>query len=267
MYLKLPVLGKLDSRYIATYSFYLISAVCSPLHDKHFETDEKISCRIDDSITPFYTTIHRLVWWVDKECFESIFFFLVFLLEKTAFDLLIFFHFNVLQLRYFWWNFFLNNFFLHSGLLRLLFVDGRYIVTYFIMITHQQNVDIHFLMTHVLQFLYCFPRSSNQILLLNIVSFLFLQTFFSYQPDFSLFWPLNLILCLIYLLLANLFSSLWLFFVLFWMLWIMVTVLKLCHVPHASRITTWGTAFAEIFFVVSKVKVRSWSHPFLITNL
>ena len=178
-----------------------------------------------------------------------------------------FFHFNVLQLRYFWWNFFLNNFFLLNGLLRLLFVDGRYIVTYFIMITHQQNVDIHFLMTHVLQFLYCFPRSSNQILLLNIVSFLFLQTFFSYQPDFSLFWPLNLILCLIYLLLANLFSSLWLFFVLFWMLWIMVTVLKLCHVPHASRITTWGTAFAEIFFVVSKVKFRSWSHPFLITNL
>ena len=36
------------------------------LHDKYFETDEKISCRIDDSITPFYNTIHRLLWWVDK---------------------------------------------------------------------------------------------------------------------------------------------------------------------------------------------------------
>ena len=44
--------------------FYLISAVFSLLHDKHFETNEKISNRIDKSNTSIYNTIHRLVWWV-----------------------------------------------------------------------------------------------------------------------------------------------------------------------------------------------------------
>ena len=42
---------------------------------------------------------------------------------------------------------------------------------------------------------------------------------------------------------------------------------KQCHVPHASRITAWVTIFTKIFFGVFKEWVRSWSHPFLITNL
>ena len=51
--------------------------------------------------------------------------------------------------------------------------------------------------------------------------------------------------------LTNLFWSFSLFLVLFWMLWILVTVYKPCHEPHASRITsTWET---------------TWSHAFLIT--
>ena len=37
-----------------------LSSVLSPLH-KHFETDEKIYIRIDELITPFYNTIHKLV--------------------------------------------------------------------------------------------------------------------------------------------------------------------------------------------------------------
>ena len=45
----------------------------------------------------------------------------------------------------------------------------------------------------------------------------------------------------------------------------LVTVQKLCHVPHASRITTWATIFAERLFSVSKEWVRSWSLVFLIT--
>lgn len=53
--------------------FYL-STVSSPLHDKNFESDGNISCRIDQLIIPFYNTIHQLVWWVDKECHKSIFF-------------------------------------------------------------------------------------------------------------------------------------------------------------------------------------------------
>ena len=36
----------------------------SLLHDKHFETNEKISDRFDESNTLFYNIIHRLVGWV-----------------------------------------------------------------------------------------------------------------------------------------------------------------------------------------------------------
>ena len=56
-----------------------------------------------------------------------------------------------------------------------------------------------------------------------------------------------------------------LFLVLFGMVWMLVTVHKLCHVPHASRITACGTIFIERHFSVSKEWVRSWSHSFLIT--
>ena len=43
-----------------------------------------------------------------------------------------------------------------------------------------KTVQLHFLMTHVLQqqFSYCFKWSNNQFLILNIFSFVFLQTFF-----------------------------------------------------------------------------------------
>ena len=56
-----------------------------------------------------------------------------------------------------------------------------------------------------------------------------------------------------------------LFLVLFWMVWMVITVHMLCHVPHTSRITTWGTIFTERHFNVFKEWVRSWSHVFLIT--
>ena len=56
-----------------------------------------------------------------------------------------------------------------------------------------------------------------------------------------------------------------LFLVLLGMVWMLVTVHKLCHVPHASRITACGIIFTERHFSVSKEWVRSWSHSFLIT--
>ena len=65
-------------------------------------------------------------------------------------------------------------------------------------------------------------------------------------------------------LLANMF---WLILVLLWVLWMLATVHKPCHVPHASRITTCRTIFWEIFFGVSKELFRSWSYVFLITNI
>ena len=49
------------------------------------------------------------------------------------------------------------------------------------------------------------------------------------------------------------------------MLWMLVIVHKPCHVPHMSRITTWGTAFTKKLCSLSKEWVRSWSHDFLIT--
>ena len=102
-------------------------------------------------------------------------------------------------------------------------------------------------MTNILQqLLYCFTWSSNWMFLpINSIS-LSLNPWIFYHP------------------LDNLFPSFNRFFVLFWMLWILVMVCKTGHVPHASRITTWGTLFRERPFSVSKEWVRSWSRVFLI---
>ena len=115
-------------------------------------------------------------------------------------------------------------------------------------------------MTNVFQqqLLYFFIWSSNQLLNLNIFSFFrlfdLLTRFLSVLTLEAIHW------------LANFFPSFWQFLVLFWMLWMLVTVFKVtvCHVPHASRITTWGTLFTERFFSASKEWVRSWSHASLI---
>ena len=98
------------------------------LHDKHFVTNENNSDRTDESNTPFHNTIHRLVWWVGwiHFLFSSLF------SRKTAFDLLAFCSLHsVIKLRYFWWNYFLNNVHLLVGFVETsLFVDGRSLCTY-----------------------------------------------------------------------------------------------------------------------------------------
>ena len=107
---------------------------------------------------------------------------------------------------------------------------------------------IHFLMTNILeqQLLCCSTWSSNQLLNLNI-SLLFLQTFLLINAMSLCFDPW--IFCHP---LANLFPSFWLFFVLFWMLWMLVTMHKLCHVPQASRVTTWVKTLLKDFLVCPK---------------
>ena len=65
--------------------------------------------------------------------------------------------------------------------------------------------------------------------------------------------------------LTSLSPTSWTILVVFWMLWILVTVHKPCHVPHASWITTWETTFIEGLFSVSREWVKSRSHAFLIT--
>ena len=111
-------------------------------------------------------------------------------------------------------------------------------------------------------FLYCFTKSSNELLNLffSTSSLFFLQTFLLINLIFLSFDPW--IFCHP---LTNLFPSSWLILVLFWMLWILVTVHKPCHVLHALWITTWGTIFMERLFSKSQKSVRSWSYAFLIT--
>ena len=84
--LKLPVFAKLG-RQVDSDPFFLshLSPIFSPLHDKHFHTDEKVYCRIDESVTLLYNSIHRLVSRIDKECDEFILFFLVFFSRENYF--------------------------------------------------------------------------------------------------------------------------------------------------------------------------------------
>ena len=168
-------------------------------------------------------------------------FFKSFFWRKLHLISLFFVHYNVIQLRYFWWNYFFNNFSLLDGFLRL--VGLLLVYNYFIIIIDQQNVGM---MTPVLQkqFLFCLTWSINQLLLSNIF-FLFLQTFFYLSTSFlSVLTPESSVILESWIL------GFWLLLVLLWKLWMLVTMYKACHVPHASRITTWQAILMEIFFGV-----------------
>ena len=115
------------------------------------------------------------------------------------------------------------------------------------------------------QFLYCFTWSSNQLLNLNIFSFVFLEIFLLINTNSSCFddwifcqhsltnWSDQLVSKFLAVSCA------------FLDLWMLVTMDKPCHGPHTSRMTTWITIFTRILFSVSKKWVRSWSHVFVIT--
>ena len=78
--------------YIASYFFRRVSALFFLRYMINIMMQIKISWRIDEPITPFHNTIHRLLWWIDKGCDKLILFSLVFFLQKTtAFDLFGFF--------------------------------------------------------------------------------------------------------------------------------------------------------------------------------
>ena len=79
---------------VGIYPFFLShfsSNVFSLLHDKHFETHQKISCRIDESIIyPPFFIIQSIDWYDDlKRVMNSFSFYYSFFMEKTAFDLLV----------------------------------------------------------------------------------------------------------------------------------------------------------------------------------
>ena len=174
------------------------------MHGKYFETDE--------SIARSYNTIHRPAWWVDKSD-ELIFLFLVFFLGKVAFYLLVFCSLQRDSAQIIWSNYFLNNFSLLNGLLRLVCLLMVY--RYFIMIIDQQDVgkfsDDTFFNNSLL---YCITWSINEYLPLSIFSFLFLQTFLLINSI-----PLCFDLWIFCHILANLFPRFWLFLKHFWVLW------------------------------------------------
>ena len=191
-------------------------------------------------------------------------FFYSYSLRKLHLIPLLFVHYSVINLRYVWGNYFLNNFSFLVGLLGLvcLLMVGPLVHNYFIeMIIDQQNVDIYIFWWHMF-FNNSFYIASHEAAI-NLFSFssdfFYLSTRFLSQ--FLCFDPW--IFCHP---LASLFPSFWRFFVLVWMLWMLVTLHKPCHVPHASRITTIGTIFMERFLTLSREWVRSWSHTLLKTS-
>ena len=92
---------------------------------------------------------------------------LVFFKKKLNLISLSFVLYSVIWLRYLWWNYFLNN---------VSFVIDFW--DYFVFNGDHRNISIYFLMTPVFQqqLLYYFTRRSSQFPVLNIFSFLFLQT-------------------------------------------------------------------------------------------
>ena len=84
--------------------------------------------------------------WYYNGLSESIFIFLVFFSRENRIFDLIFVHYSVIQLRYFWWNWLLNSFSLLVGLLRLvclLMMVGTY--SSWSVIIDQQNVGARYI--------------------------------------------------------------------------------------------------------------------------
>ena len=111
------------------------------------------------------------------------------------------------------------------------------------------SISVDFLMRHVLpqQSLYYFHTVYQSICSFENL-FSFSSNLFTYQLDFSHFWPLNLPSS----------SSLTSLRVSGYTL---NAGYRACHVPHASRITTNGTIFTQVFLSVSSEII-----PILVTR-
>ena len=183
-----------------------------------------------------------------------------------------FVHHSLIQFRYFWWNYFLNNFSLLVGLLRpvcFLMTVGTY--SLWPVIINQQYVVGIYIFWWNMSFNKSFYIASHGIaiyfLLWTSSLFFFLQTFLLINSTFLCFDLLSssyyLATCVTCFRVSG--ACFWPFLVHFWLLWILVTVHEPCLVPHASRITAWGTIFREIFLVcprngsdLSSLKLRCW---------
>ena len=151
-----------------------------------------------------------------------------------------------------------------------MFFDGRSVGTELLhhQIIDQQNVGIYIFWWQTFfnnSFYIALHGAAITFLIWTSSIFFFFRPFYlssrffsvlTIESPASIHWLIGL---------TNLFASFWLFVSwAFWMLWMLVTVHNPCHVPHASRITTWRTIFKERLFSVPKEWVRSWSRAFLI---
>ena len=131
-------------------------------------------------------------------------------------------------------------------------------------ISDQQNVVIHFLMTRVFQqqFLYSLTWSSKQFLILNIFCFLFLKKFLHVRLIFLCFDP-----WIFYYLLANIFQNFWLFLVSFacYECWL-PSISRACATSLANN-NLWNIFNGNIFGWVQGISQISVKLSFLIFNL
>ena len=144
-------------------------------------------------VTPFYNTIHRLIWYMMSWPEWWIHFLFSNLISGENCSWSPSFLFNTTR-------FSLDTYGETTYWITLVWsmvcwdqlVCWWYILSFTLSSTSRMYLGVHFLMTYVLQqqFLYCFIWSPNQFLLLNIFSFLLSSDFFTYQLDSSDPWIL-----------------------------------------------------------------------------
>ena len=167
-------------------------------------------------------------WWVYKRWILFTFSAVVFSFEKTIVDFLVscflIITHRLIQLNYFWWNSFWNNF-RFSAIFCLLMISIKLASELASQsLTSMQNVPSYIFFRHLLekQYLHSLHMVDHSISFFQLFfnPFLFRQTFFL----ISLFWFLNFLSSSS---LSNSCPSFWLFFRLFWILWMLVTINKL----------------------------------------
>ena len=150
----------------------------------------------------------------------------------------------MIQLRYFQWKYFLNNFSLLDDFLRL--VCSLTVRSNFIMIYRQMLASYIFWWHMFFRNSFHIASQKAPINCFFWTSFLFLQSFLHIS---------SISFCCDSWIICHLLHNLFLcflrpFLVLFWMLRMLVTVNNPCHVSHASRITTLGTFFLRKYLLL-----------------
>ena len=195
--------------------------MASSMKQKTFQTDEKVSCRIDDLpifLTQSFDCCSRLA------SSESIFLFLQFFFSwRKLYLISLFFCSLVIQIRIFRWNHSLNNFRLLRFVNIGLFIDGKHRAKYF---SHETATSSSISRIYIFLwdiFFNNFHLVHQHFFSLEHFFLFFLSDFHTFELDFSfsilsiesfsVFW-------------CKLSPNVWLFLMLFPILWMQITVNK-----------------------------------------